>query len=181
MEIDYRMLKETLKNELESDNLTEIDSDFFSQVREYIREINFKKPKNELHKELLEKQIEVATKISEELFKIRLQKTLNLVILGDMDQFKNVLTKEEKFIFERVSELIQKEKNVTIESQHLKSKKLVQVKNGKILKILDKIPKLLGVDKREYGPFDPQDIIIMPNENAKILIDRNVAEQIDLN
>ena len=125
MEIDYRMLKETLKNELESDNLTEIDSDFFSQVREYIREINFKKPKNELHKELLEKQIEVATKISEELFKIRLQKTLNLVILGDMDQFRNALTKEENLIFEKVSELIEKEKSMSIEAQSFKDKKPV--------------------------------------------------------
>lgn len=181
MEIDYRRLKETIKNELESDNLTDLDADFFSLVREYLREVNFKKPKNELHRELLEKQIDVATKISEELFKIRLQKTLNLVILGDMDQFNNVLTKEEKFIFEKVSELIQKEKNITIETKSLRDKKSMYIKDGTFIKILDKIPKILGVDKREYGPFNPQDMIIMPKENAKTLIKRSVAEQINLN
>ena len=181
MEIDYRMLKDALKKELESDNLAETDPDFFSLVKEFIREIKFKKSKNELHKDLLEKQIDIATKISEELFKIRLQKTLNLVILGDKEQLNNVLTKEEKFIFEKVSELIQKEKNVTIEATSLKDKKPMHIKNGNILKILGNIPKILGVDKKEYGPLNPQDIVIMPKDNAKLLITRNVAEKIDLN
>ncbi len=181
MEIDYRILKNILKNEIESDSLTKIDKDFFSLVKEYIRRMGFKKTKNELHQQLLDKQIDVSKKISEELFKIRLQKTLNLVILGDIDQYNKILTNEEKFIFEKVSEIVKKEKQLAIETQSLKNKRSIPIKNGIFLKMCDKVPKIAGVDKREYGPFIPQDIVVLPKDNAKILIKRSVAEEIKIN
>ena len=130
---------------------------------------------------LLNKQIDVATRLSEELFKIRLQKTLNLVILGDKDQFNNVLTKEEKYIFENVSKLIDKEQNVVIEPPSTDGFHPCLVTGGMFMKINDKIPKILGVDKKEYGPFSSQDMVLLPKENAEILIKRNVGQEIDLN
>ena len=39
-----------------------------------------------------------------------------------------------------------------------------------ILMILEELPPIMGVDKKVYGPLSPQDIISMPQPNAKILI-----------
>ncbi|WP_156314730.1 hypothetical protein [Methanobrevibacter arboriphilus] len=36
--------------------------------------------------------------------------------------------------------------------------------------IFSEINSIMGVDKKIYGPFKPQDIVIMPDINAKILI-----------
>lgn len=36
--------------------------------------------------------------------------------------------------------------------------------------IFSEINSIIGVDKKVYGPFQPQDIVIMPDINAKILI-----------
>jgi DNA replication factor GINS len=42
--------------------------------------------------------------------------------------------------------------------------------SNKILMILDELPSIVGVDKNVYGPIAPQDLITMPEPNAKILV-----------
>ena len=39
-----------------------------------------------------------------------------------------------------------------------------------VLMILDELPSIMGVDNKVYGPLSPQDIITMPQPNARILI-----------
>lgn len=39
-----------------------------------------------------------------------------------------------------------------------------------VLLILEELPPIMGVDKEVYGPFLPQDIITIPEPNARILI-----------
>jgi len=41
------------------------------------------------------------------------------------------------------------------------------------LMVLEELPSIVGVDKKIYGPFYPQDVITIPEPNAKILIKRN--------
>ena len=36
--------------------------------------------------------------------------------------------------------------------------------------ILDELPSIVGVDKNVYGPVSPQDLITIPEPNAKILV-----------
>jgi len=40
----------------------------------------------------------------------------------------------------------------------------------KTLMIIDELPSIVGVDKNVYGPVAPQDIITIPEPNARILI-----------
>jgi len=62
-----------------------------------------------------------------------------------------------------------REINTTKEDQGLKN-----INNQKapaeVLMILEELPTIMGVDKKIYGPFSPQDIITMPQPNAQILI-----------
>jgi DNA replication factor GINS len=45
--------------------------------------------------------------------------------------------------------------------------------NTKTLMILDELPSIIGVDKNVYGPVSPQDLITIPEPNAKILVKNN--------
>jgi DNA replication factor GINS len=47
-----------------------------------------------------------------------------------------------------------------------------------LLRILQPIPKLVGVDLDEYGPFEPEDIVTLPRENALVLIARGAASEV---
>ncbi|KAF5086541.1 DNA replication complex GINS family protein [Methanobacterium aggregans] len=55
-------------------------------------------------------------------------------------------------------------------SDKLKSDNSVENGPIKTLLILDELPSILGVDKNVYGPVIPQDIVTLPEANAKILI-----------
>lgn len=43
----------------------------------------------------------------------------------------------------------------------------------KTLMVLEELPSIMGIDKKVYGPLSPQDIITMPEPNARILIKNN--------
>jgi len=47
-----------------------------------------------------------------------------------------------------------------------------------LLRVLQPIPKLVGVDLDEYGPFQPEDLAVLPRENALVLVARGVALEV---
>ena len=49
----------------------------------------------------------------------------------------------------------------------------------KTLMVLEEIPSIMGIDKKVYGPLSPQDIITMPEPNARILIKNNKGKFIE--
>jgi DNA replication factor GINS len=40
------------------------------------------------------------------------------------------------------------------------------------------VPQFLGADEKTYGPFKKGDIAKLPEENVKILLERNVVEEV---
>ena len=44
----------------------------------------------------------------------------------------------------------------------------------------EKINSIIGVDEKIYGPFAPEDVVILPKLNADILIDKNKAKLVDI-
>lgn len=49
----------------------------------------------------------------------------------------------------------------------------------KTLMVLEELPSIMGIDKKVYGPLYPQDIITMPEPNARILIKNNKGKFIE--
>lgn len=49
----------------------------------------------------------------------------------------------------------------------------------KTLVVLEELPSIIGVDREIYGPLSPQDIITMPESNAKIIINNNKGRFIE--
>ncbi|MBY9004850.1 MAG: hypothetical protein KGD73_12815 [Candidatus Lokiarchaeota archaeon] len=49
-----------------------------------------------------------------------------------------------------------------------------------LVRIVKKTPPLVGVDLKNYGPFEKEDLINLPVKNAIILINEKFAEKIEL-
>jgi DNA replication initiation complex subunit (GINS family) len=49
-----------------------------------------------------------------------------------------------------------------------------------LIRMVKNSPPLVGVDMKNYGPFEKEDVINMPYKNAIILINEKFAEKIDL-
>jgi DNA replication factor GINS len=47
-----------------------------------------------------------------------------------------------------------------------------------ILMVLEELPSIMGVDKKVYGPLSPQDIVTIPEPNARILIKNQKGKSI---
>ncbi|MDZ4171161.1 MAG: hypothetical protein U1C19_03265, partial [Methanobacteriaceae archaeon] len=81
------------------------------------------------------------------------------------DDLKNIIAHEE---FNESPEF-----NTPIKPENLSKKNKNSEKRNidlKTLMIFEKMPSIMGVDKKVYGPFYPQDVVKMPEINAHIFI-----------
>ena len=51
-------------------------------------------------------------------------------------------------------------------------------KNAKIIRFLNHVPKFVGKELEDYGPFEEEDIANLPSEIADVLISKGSAEEI---
>ena len=49
-----------------------------------------------------------------------------------------------------------------------------------LIRFLKKTPPLVGIDLKNYGPFEKENIALIPYKNAKILLSEKFAETIDI-
>ena len=49
-----------------------------------------------------------------------------------------------------------------------------------LLRFIQEIPAIVGSDMKIYGPFKPEDIATLPLENARILIKKGVALEVEV-
>ena len=52
-------------------------------------------------------------------------------------------------------------------------------KKLQLVRFLKEIPAIVGADMKTYGPFKPEDIATLPSENARVLIKRAAAIEIE--
>ncbi|HOI71899.1 MAG TPA: hypothetical protein PLC38_06400 [Methanobacterium sp.] len=67
--------------------------------------------------------------------------------------------------------------SVNIETAQTKEQDNQSIKTN-ILIVLEELPSIMGVDKQVYGPLHPQDIVTIPEPNAKILIKNQKGKSI---
>jgi DNA replication initiation complex subunit (GINS family) len=55
------------------------------------------------------------------------------------------------------------------------------IKNKKyiMIRIIQETSEIIGIDKKSYGPFNIEDIAMLPLENARILIKQGAAIEIE--
>lgn len=49
-----------------------------------------------------------------------------------------------------------------------------------LIRFIKECPPLVGVDLKDYGPFEKEDVAYLPDKNAQILIYEKIAETIEL-
>jgi DNA replication factor GINS len=94
------------------------------------------------------------------------------------------LTDEEKYIFEEERKVSQR-KDLLIQSliagsvNNLDSISKIIRSKMIIIRFLESTDQFMGTDMAKYGPFVKEDIAILPFENARSLIERKVAVEIN--
>jgi hypothetical protein len=50
--------------------------------------------------------------------------------------------------------------------------------SSKLLRFLAPVPQFIGIDMREYGPYEEEEVAKLPSEIANLLIQKERAEEI---
>ena len=188
--IGLEFILELLKKETQIPKIQAISPDIYRKIAQIIRDLSIQKYEDlelDIHHEL----IKLLTLSTKSLFELRIRKLLensngqhlsSPSLLSSDDYSK--LTDEEKFIFEEERKISQRKEliiqslidgnvnNLDTISRIIRSKMI-------IIRFLESTDQFMGVDMAKYGPFIKEDIAILPFENARSLIERKIAIEIN--
>ena len=188
--IGLEFILELLKKETQIPKIQAISPDIYRKIAQIIRDLSIQKYEDlelEVHHEL----IKLLTLSTKSLFELRIRKLLedsngqhlSYPSLLSSDDYSK-LTDEEKFIFEEERKVSQRKEliiqsliggnvnNLDTISRIIRSKMI-------IIRFLESTDQFMGVDMAKYGPFIKEDIAILPFENARSLIERKIAIEIN--
>jgi len=187
--IDLDIILELLKKERQITKIQAISPDIYKQVAQLIKELSIQKYEgleSDVHNELIQ-MIILSTK---SLIELRTRKLLensngNLFSRSSLstDDYSK-LTDEEKYIFGEEQKVSQR-KDLILQSltagnvNNLDSTSNIIRSKMIIIRFLESIEPFMGVDMAKYGPFIKEDVAILPFENARSLIERKVAVEIN--
>ncbi|HLC16544.1 MAG TPA: hypothetical protein VJL89_10005 [Thermodesulfovibrionia bacterium] len=202
--ITHETLFEILKREKDRTELQKLDASFFEDVVNYIREkrsiLGNESPFSADEKRNTERQIENIRRILKDLYDKREKKVIGMAL--DKSRTKSnvmdtsALLNEEKMLFESLVALFDKfrqeilysllnESVPAIEERKAENEKMERAeeksearKDTKLVRFVHAVPKFVGKELEEYGPFEEDDIANLPNEIADVLMLKGRAEEI---
>jgi DNA replication initiation complex subunit (GINS family) len=199
--ITYETLYELLRNEKYKEELQILDKDFFLNVINYLKDkrtiLESQENKSSIFSSIeiqkTRKQLDNIQKILKELYERRENKLIQLALFSSRTKETpdtSILSLEEKQYFEEITHLLNKYRNDILfnllneklpqitNKEELEIKGKTQEETAKEIKFNDHIPKFLGEDLKEYGPFEKDMTAKIPIKVAKILINKEKAIEI---
>lgn len=180
--ITYNDIYEAEKKERYSDQLQQLPKNFVKEVADYLKEKKeIASKENDIFSDVIvktKKQLENAALLFRQLILRRKKKILNLVLIASetgisKQDFDNML-QFEKTLFEEL-----------MKSIDLSDKKLAEMVNGndnetqqknELIVFREHVEEFMGMDGEKMGAYEKGDIVNIPKEIAKILIDSGKAE-----
>ena len=172
--LDLKNLHIIVMQEFETEDPQELSADFFRNLSNFIGKLKNeeydgigKKTKNQI--------ISTATSLTELLINKRLQKIAAMSTIS-----YNALTDEEKFVIDSNDEMNER-KNMIISGIINGKSKFLEITSTKhkikpvTVRFVKEFDEIVGADLEKYGPFKPEDVATIPNENAQALISNGIV------
>ncbi len=164
-------IRRIFEEEKNSPGLTRLPEGFFLEVKEYV-ERKGKMARDESDQWALD-SIKRRLKT---IFGRRERKILNSVHgFIDSGVLPDNLTPEEEKFFENAVECVkgfQKKREGAFDEP--------EEENLTMVTILEDVPRFVGINMKNYGPYKKGDVTTMPDENAQLLIQKQLAEKTEI-
>ncbi len=188
--LTYESLYDILRRERTRQDLQKLNNNFYDEVNNYIKDkinaLESQRQKSSIfaQKEIekTEKQLDNAKKIIKEIYEKRESKIMQLAL--SFSKTKEVhemheLLPEEKIIFDKIINILRENKeNVLDITLNGKPKGIKTEPETRLIRFVQAVPKFIGDDDKEYGPFEEEYIGLLPAKTAEILINNKRAELI---
>ena len=183
--ITYNDIYEAARKERYSEQLQPLSKNFIAEVSKYLKEKKeIASKEDDIFSDVIiktKKQLENAITLFKELMLRRRKKILSLVLIAaetgiSRQDFENMLDIE-KELFEELMKCIDsadKKLNEALEGKEKETKK------NELVVFKEDVEEFLDFEGNKVGPFEKGQIANLPVEIAKILIDDNKAESMNL-
>lgn len=190
--ITYETLFEILQKEKLRMELQKLDINFHENFIKYLEEktsiLNSQKSKNSIFSQEIQKterQLENIKRIMKELYERRERKVIEAALFYSRNPKKNLdleqaMLSEEKDLFNRLTNNL-KDSREKVLTRLLEGKKKEDEKTKNVLiKFISPVPKFVGADNFVYGPFEKEDISVLPEQISNLLVNKKRAEKLDI-
>ena len=189
----FDKIEDKWKEEREREELTDIDEAFYGAMREFLRKrtIRVKEENNPLAKKLLEAKLNRVRYVLNDLLKIRTAKIIQMVVNGK--EIKVKLSREEIDFYDRILkiyDIYKKEVFSPKDAAYTNISSIIgdetdedseeEIEYVAVKFVKSTKDKITGLDGQIYGPFEPEDVCLLPKENAIGLVRREIAQNIEL-
>jgi len=135
--------------------------------------------KNKLNLSLIEQKMNNISYMIKEIYKTRFKKFLAL-IMNEKPFQKDLLDIEELKIFNTISNILTnflKNVDLLLRGETLQ-KSVSNLLNGDyfVVRFVIKVPEIYGVDLKRYGPFDIDDVAVLPKKNVEMLLEHQAID-----
>lgn len=167
--LTYETIREYVTREKQSQKLIELPDSFFQEARAYLEN----KEKVSSGKEDVW-ELENSRRMLQDLLDSRENKLVKLaLIFVRAGVTPGKVMPEEKDFFDTLVKSIksfQESRTDAIEGAR---------EPMATMAVVEDIPKLIGVNMKEYGPFRKGEIARLPKENADLLVSKGLAKQVE--
>ncbi len=193
----YTRLHEAWENETKREELQNIPDDFLHEMKNYTNQLNKTTANTEtLSGTLTQTERQYANQMLKELTEIRLDKIIKSELNG-LPINAQAMTPEEQQLHSNMRQLIsgfrqgieqappqrqQKPTPATPKREQVPqpAKKVDEQDSELVLiRFLQSLPAIMGVDMKAYGPFQPEELATIPRQNAENLIKRGIAKKVE--
>jgi len=193
--IDYKTLRRIQEMEKISPSLTKIEKKFYSNISEYLENLNdrLEKESSNQKKMLLKDEIKNTNKIITSIYEKREKKIVLATISkarGGNPNLRNLVDLEKDMFESILKSMIQSRKQIldnelkkhtriekNVESKKEDEKKEIQENFKPIVRVVKDMPKFIGTDTNEYN-LKKSDVLSLPDDMKNMLSKRGVIKEI---
>jgi len=181
------------KEEREKELLTPMNEAFYGAMRDFlkVRTVRTKEEINPLIKKILEERLNRLKYVINDLLKLRTSKIIQIVM--SKQEINVNLAREEQNFYERMKQIYDVYRKDVFSPKDIAYTDLSLPSVGsEVTDLDDEIDfvavrfiqstkeKIKGLDGKTYGPFELEDVCLLPKENAIGLVRKEIAENIEL-
>ncbi|MFH1209205.1 MAG: hypothetical protein V1663_00230 [archaeon] len=190
--ITYETLYEILRREKTRQELQQLEKTFLKDISKYLEEKNnFLQSQNQKssifakESEKTQKQIENIKRILKELYERRETKIIQMAVYASRTNTNidlNAILPEELEFYNKILLDFKTARdsilNTLIEDRKPEPKLIKRDEELKPVRFISYIPSFVDQDLNNYGPFEPEDIALLPEPISKLLIEKEKAKAI---
>lgn len=175
----YSELYKAWKSEKTSPSPEPLPKDFYQRVASYLKSLQEDTQSSDAHNiqgRLITREREIAGRLLDELRETRLRKILENAKNG-ISLAEDQLTEEEQTLAKTIGNSLRGFNENQIQKKDAPSSTLIDLA---VVRFLQDIPEIVGVDLKIYGPYKKEDVGSLPTQNAHALVKQGAAKLIEV-